>query len=134
MIVVDTDLVVSLFIECADTAIAERVFDRDCDWCAPLVWRSQFRAVLAARCRSGEATIDAAYAAVRAAESIFLEREFQPNGEHVLRLAVESGCSAPSCEFVAVARDLGLPLVTSDESLARAFPGMAVAPVTFVRA
>jgi predicted nucleic acid-binding protein len=114
VIVAGADLVVSLFIERADTAIAERVFDRDCDWCAPLVWRSLFRAVLAERCRQGVASVEGAFAAVRAADSIFHDREFQPDGEHVLRLAIDSGCSTRSCEFVAVARDLGLALVTTD--------------------
>jgi predicted nucleic acid-binding protein len=134
VIVAGADLVVSLFVEQSDTAIVERVFDRDSDWCAPLIWRSMFRTVLIERCRQGVASVDGAFAAIRAADSIFHEREFQPNGEHVLRLAMDSGCCPQSCEFVAVARDLGLTLVTADEELLRAFAGLAVSPAAFVRA
>lgn len=133
MIVAGPDLVASLFLEGSETGLAERVFDRDCDWCAPLVWRSLFHRVLAERHRAGEAAVDAACAAIRAAESIFRDREFQPNGEHVLRLAIASGGDASTCEFVAVARDLGVPVVTADDSLIRAFPGVALAAAAFVR-
>ena len=37
------------------------------------------------------------------------------------------GCSAYDCEFVALALDLKVPLVTSDKKVLKAFKGTAIA-------
>jgi predicted nucleic acid-binding protein len=50
----------------------------------------------------------------------------------VLRLAMESRCSAYDCEFVALAQDLGIPLVTVDRRLLNAFPSIAVSIHNFI--
>jgi predicted nucleic acid-binding protein len=60
-------------------------------------------------------------------------REYTVVTDQVLRLAAESGCSAYDCEFVTVAQDLHVPLVTADRHLLRAFPATAVNLDEFVR-
>ena len=52
-------------------------------------------------------------------------------GVRVLALATESGCGAYDCEFVAVAQDLGLPLVTADVELLAKFKPTAVSMRAF---
>jgi len=49
----------------------------------------------------------------------------------VLELAVRSRCTAYDCEFVALAKQLGVPLVTSDRQVLAAFPETAVSPDAF---
>ena len=44
----------------------------------------------------------------------------------VLRLASESGCSAYDCEFVVLAQNLAIRLVTLDRKVQLAFPKVAV--------
>ena len=61
-------------------------------------------------------------------------RESQPDAATVLMLAAQSGCSAYDCEFVALAQDLGVPLVTSDRRLAAKFRPRAIHLREFVRA
>jgi predicted nucleic acid-binding protein len=51
---------------------------------------------------------------------------------HVLSLAAQSGCSAYDCEFVALAQDLRVPLVTTDRQILKAFPTVAVSPAACV--
>ena len=49
----------------------------------------------------------------------------------ILRLAADSGCSAYDCEFVALAQDLGVPLVTADRALIEKFKPTVVSMKTF---
>jgi len=53
-------------------------------------------------------------------------REYEPSSDEVLWLASESKCSTYDCEFVAVANDLKVPLVTVDKQLLIGFPAVAV--------
>ena len=128
MIVVDTNLLVYLHVPSALTVQAEAVFARDSEWVSPLVWRSEFRSALAGLIRQGQLTLSLAREIAHRAESWMTGREYPVNTDGVLRLAEASGCSAYDCEFVAVAQDLGLPLVTADRQLLKAFPSTAVAP------
>jgi predicted nucleic acid-binding protein len=58
-------------------------------------------------------------------------REYAVVSHHVLDLAARSGCSAYDCEFVALAEDLNVKLVTNDRQLLKAFPRIAIAPKDF---
>ena len=133
MIVADTNLIVHLGIRSEWTSIAEQVFDKDPEWHAPVLWRSEFRSTLASHLRAGLMTYEHALDAMDEAERFMLDR-----GDHwvdstaVLSLVAESTCSAYDCEFVALARHLGAPLITSDSQLLREFPGVATAPAEFV--
>jgi predicted nucleic acid-binding protein len=133
MIVADTNLIVNLLLPGEHTTMAERVFGMDAEWCAPVLWQSEFRNVLARRMRVRMADLEQSFVSWRLAAELLSEREFQANGEHVLRLASASGCTAYDCEFVAVARDLAVPLVTFDREVAAAFPRVAVAPDRYTR-
>lgn len=132
MIVADTNLLVHLFIQGTHTMKSEAVFMKDQGWAAPWLWRSEFRNALIGLVRRGQVTRQEADHLVETAETWMSGREYTVESRTVLRLAAESGCSAYDCEFVAVAQDLGLPLVTADRQLLRAFPSTAVAPDVLV--
>jgi predicted nucleic acid-binding protein len=59
------------------------------------------------------------------AEALFSAHDEPVSSEHVLHLVSNSTCSAYDCEFVAAARQLGVPLVTDDRAILRAFPDLA---------
>jgi len=47
------------------------------------------------------------------------------SSEHVLQLVSTSRCSAYDCEFVAVAAQLAVPMVTEGRAILAAFPVLA---------
>lgn len=131
MIVVDTNLLVYLCTETADSTLADAVLRRDSAWAAPLLWRSEFRNVLVTLVRGRRFGLDEALRSMMAAERVVESREFSVVSDAVLRLAAASGCSAYDCEYVALARELRVPLVTSDGAVLKAFPDVATRPRTF---
>ena len=127
MIVADTNAISYLLIEGTHTASAEAAFRKDPEWAAPLLWRSEFRNVLSLYLRSKHLSVTQACALMQAAETLMQGREYQVSSDPVLGLAANSGCSAYDCEFVALAQDLSLRLLTSDKGILKAFPETAVA-------
>ncbi len=59
-------------------------------------------------------------------------REYEVPSLPVMRLVNESICSAYDCEFVALAQDLKVPLVTVDEQILDQFPSVATSMNAFL--
>jgi predicted nucleic acid-binding protein len=128
MIVVDTNVIAYFFLRGEHTLAAEALYERDPDWVAPLLWRSEFRNLLAGYMRRENLTLEKACAIQSAAEALLVQ-EYESDSELVLRLVSQSACSAYDCEFVSLASRLGTKLVTMDAKVRRAFPNIAVAIV-----
>jgi predicted nucleic acid-binding protein len=127
MIVVDSNVLAYLYLPGEHTASAEAWFERDPNWAAPLLWRSEFRNILAGYMRRQTLTLEQAHALQAEAEDLLNGREFEVDSLAVLSLLRDSDCSAYDCEFIALADRLGTQLVTADKKLLRSFPGYAVA-------
>lgn len=125
MIVVDTNSIVYLYISTVYSHDAETLYQRDNHWCAPLLWRSEFRNVLSVLIRKERITLEEAYHIYYEACRIVAGNEYQPDPVEVLRLASESGCSAYDCEFVHLAKYLRTYLITMDRKLLSLFPNRA---------
>lgn len=121
MIVVDTNVIAYLFVPGDRTSAAEALRGRDTEWAAPLLWRNEFRNVLATLVRLGRFELPIAQAIQAQAERLLAPLEFAVDSETVLELAAVSGCSAYDCEFVALADYLDVPLVSADRKLKTRF-------------
>ena len=121
MIVVDTNVIAYLFVPGDRTSSAEALRRRDAEWAAPLLWRSEFRNVLATLVRLGRIELRVAQAMQEQAERLLAPLEFAVDSETVLALAAASKCSACDCEFVALAEYLDVPLVSADRKLKAQF-------------
>lgn len=126
MIVVDTNVIAYLWLPGDLNASAERLLAADPEWAAPLLWRSEFRSVLAGAVKRKALALERAVALAAAAEAHLHGREFAVTSAAVLKLANTSGCSTYDCEFVALAQDLGARLVTNDREVLKAFPAVAI--------
>lgn len=122
MIVVDTNVVAYLYLPGDRTAATEALREREPEWAAPVLWRSEMRNLLATQVRAGRLTLDVASSIQVEAERLLRGREFEVDSAEVLRLSVESGCSAYDAEFVALADYLDVPLVSADRRLVDRFP------------
>jgi len=126
MIVVDTNLIGYLFLSSEGSLLAEAVLIKDMDWVAPLLWRSELRNVLAYYLRKNLLTLSEAYQIMEETIHMMRGREYQVTSLHVLNLVETSSCSAYDCEFVALAQELQVPLVTADKQILAQFPDTAV--------
>lgn len=122
MIVVDTNVVAYLYLPSEHTVQAENLLKRDFEWAVPLLWRSEFRNILAGYMRRKFLTFDTARSVQAEAESLLAGNEYDVDSTLVLGLVRDSDCSAYDCEFVALAISLGTKLVTMDTKLLKAFP------------
>lgn len=126
MIVVDTNVIGYLFLSSPRSLLAERALEKDSEWAAPVLWRSELRNVLALYMREKVVNLEHAQRIMSGALGLLEGREYEVSSDEVLRLASVSKCSAYDCEFIVVASDLRTPLLTVDKQLLREFPSVAV--------
>jgi predicted nucleic acid-binding protein len=126
VIVVDTNVLAYLLLPYELSARADALYLRDSDWAAPILWRSEFRNLLAGYLRRKTLTFDEAVKIQAEAEALLAGNEHEVDSQRVLELVRDSDCSAYDCEFVALARALGAKVVTMDAKLIKAFPKDAI--------
>lgn len=122
MIVVDTNVLAYLYLPGAFTAAAEALLEKDPDWAAPILWRSEFRNILAGYMRRKDVSFEQAVSLQTEAESLLAGCEHEVESISVLNLVRDSDCSAHDCEFIALATKLDTQLFTMDKKLLRNFP------------
>ena len=130
MIVVDSNALAYLYLPTEHTQLAEGLLNHDPDWVAPVLWRSEFRSILTGYMRRKTLTFDEARDIQAEAESLMAGNEYEIDSQRVLELVRDSDCSAYDCEFVALAMQLGVKLVTMDRKLLRGFPECTVSLTT----
>jgi predicted nucleic acid-binding protein len=126
MIVVDSNVLAYLYLPGEYTAAAEELLEQDSEWAAPILWRSEFRNILAGYMRRRTISLEQANSLQREAESLLEGAEFEVESLAVLELVRDSDCSAYDCEFIALSMKLDTKLVTMDKKLLRAFPKRAI--------
>jgi predicted nucleic acid-binding protein len=136
MIVVDAMILAYALIEVPDqTPAVNRLLDQDLVWGAPALWRSELRNVLLryVRAVAGDQpgpplTLDDARRKMQVAETLIGERTFEVDSVSVLEESVSTGFSAYDSEYVVLAKDLEVSLVSTDEEILRGVPDVAVRP------
>lgn len=126
MIAVDNDVISYFWLEAGRTEAARKARERDADWHAPRLWRSEFRNVLYQHmAHRGLSRADAQ----QIAETVEADMDgatYPVSSADVLRLSDEADHPTYDCEYVALAQELGVMLVTGDETVADQFPDTAV--------
>jgi len=125
MIVVDTNIISYLYISGNRSQQSENLLSVDSNWVAPILWRSEFRNVLALYLRKNLLNFDEILLILQQAEKLLSNEEYDISSTHVMQLVKNSKCSAYDCEFVALAQHLDTPLITADKNILREFPDIA---------
>ncbi len=132
MIIADTNIISYLLLPTSYTDSVESLYKIDPDWSAPILWKSEFRNVMALYLRKKIITLEKAMQLQDTAESIIIQNEYDVSSSQVLTLIDESNCSSYDCEFVALAHHFDTKLVTQDKKILNAFPSTAVSVSDFL--
>ena len=132
MIVVDTNVIHYCWVPGQNTEVAQAVRRQDPDWHAPILWRSEMRYVLTAYLRRGLLTRAQIIKILKAADHAMTEGEHIVRDDPVFDIVARSALTAYDAEFVALAVALGVPLVTADKAVLKAFPEQALTMDAFV--
>jgi len=132
MIVVDTNIISYLLLPTPYSDSVDTLYKLDSHWVAPLLWKSEFRNVLALYLRKEIITLEKALQLQEKAESIMIQNEFDISSSQVFALIDKSSCSSYDCEFIALAHHLNTPLITQDKKLLREFPSTAASVASFL--
>ncbi len=124
MIVVDTNIISYLYISSERSQQSENLLSFDSNWVAPILWRSEFRNVLAQYLRKNLLNFDEVLLIIQQAEKLLTDHEYEISSAHIMQLVKSSQCSAYDCEFIALAQYLDVPLITADKKILREFPGI----------
>ena len=131
MIVVDTSIIGYLYLTSPHSLQSERALQVDPHWVAPVLWRSELQNVLAMYLRKHILSLNDAQEIFSAAVGLMAGREYTVPTQPILRLVAKNACSAYTCEFVALAHDLQIPLVTINRQILSLFPRTAISLDTF---
>ena len=132
MIVVDTNIISYLYITGDRSQQSEGLLSSDSNWVAPILWRSEFRNVLAQYLRKNLLNIDEILLIIQQAEKLLTDHEYEISSAHIMQLVKRSQCSAYDCEFVALAQYLDVPLITTDKKILREFPEIAQTAESYI--
>lgn len=131
MIVVDVNILMYFVLRGEHTALAAAIADKDADWLAPLLWRSEMLNALTGYIRKEMLTIRTAIHAFQEADAA-VRSQIRVDELRVFELVASSDCSSYDCEYIAAAEASMVPLVTNDRKLLRAFPIIAISMQDFV--
>lgn len=133
MIVVDVNTIAYLWSPGEMTQLAESALARDPQWVSPMLWRSEFRNILAGYLRRGDLDAATVERSLDGAESQLTGHEYIIPSSLVMQKVNISTCTAYDCEYVALAEDLKTTLVTSDEQILDQFAKLTTSLESFAK-
>jgi len=132
MIVVDSNIIAYLMIPSDRTKEIEKLLLKDSEWIAPLLWRSEFRNILTLYMKQSQMSLILAEQTIARAENLLSEREYGVLSSDVLVLTYEKSLSAYDAEYVVLAINFGVPLITVDKKLLKEASEYAVSPSKYL--
>ncbi len=133
MIVVDSNIVAARNLTSSLTSQANDLEEKDPVWIVPVLWRYEFQNILATAIKAKQIKPEQALDVWDKVSKILSENECEPSSSRVIELVARYGITAYDGQFIAVALEMGVPLVTEDREFQDKFPGVAVSIHEFVQ-
>lgn len=126
MIVVDANILLYAMIDCDATLLTQELKNKDPDWRAPPLLIHEVLNVLVTHERRGMLALDQCRELLRGATAFMGAAEIAVNVELALDMAARLRITGYDAQYVALAQQLGVTLVTEDRKLREAAPGIAL--------
>lgn len=134
MIVADANLIAYFAVEGTRTPASRLVFAKDRVWIAPELWRAEVLSVLSGRIRRNEDTLEGAELDYLYAESLMRSNTYAVDFRRVLSVVAQTGCTGYDSQYIALAEDRRVKLVTTDGGILANAKHVAVSPAQFLAA
>ena len=132
MIVVDTNIIAHFWLPSDHSQLCDQVFEQDPEWIAPVLWIGEFRNVVSLYLRKQLIDLSKALQISEKAQELMKDRQFYVHSLQVFDFVNKSNCSSYDCEFVSLANDMSVPLITLDKKVLNTFPDIATHPTNFL--
>ncbi len=133
MIVVDSTIIAARILTSALTSKAKQVEEKDPVWIVPVLWRYEFQNILATSIKARQITAYHAWDVWQRVSDILVENESEPSPAKVIDLIAQYGITAYDGQFIALAMEMEVPLITEDRELRGKFPRFAVSMDKFLK-
>ncbi len=132
MIVVDTNVISYLLLPNEKYGrLSETLFEQDKNWIAPSLWYYEFFSVLTVYFR--QSIIDEDFFSLLLSKALdIIDTENIVDLNKIIGIIKNSGLSAYDAQYVALANEKGLPLITQDRKILSEFPNIAVSLEDFI--
>ena len=133
MIVVDTNVIVSLYLPGPQSSEVQRLLREHPDWAAPALWRSEMINVLCTYMRVRGLTLPQSLEIFELADELLSSNTFTMSPLKVLEVSNRTGCSGYDSEFVCLAEELQTQLLTYDAGLISKASSVGCTPLDFMQ-
>ncbi len=133
MIVVDVNILVYLFTDVPERQSVTKLRQQDPDWRLPGLWRDEFLNVLATLVRTEHLAAEDAQTLWQLAKDYCQPLESELELSAALGVAIDRGISAYDAQYLALAEQLDVMLVTNDRKLIQRAGGRAIAVDMFLQ-
>jgi predicted nucleic acid-binding protein len=131
MIIADASVVCFLFLEGELSGVIREIYEKDPDWMTPPILNHELLNIFAAL-GAVEGDVHGMEDLWREARGVLASRQQIPDPLRSLRLAIELGVSGYQAQYVALAEQQRLPLLTLDQRLLELLPKKTYTPQEYL--
>ena len=132
MIVIDANILIYALIECDNSRLIPQVREKDADWRTTGLCLHETLNVLATYQRRGVLTLEQCRELLGNASRFISVAQCDVDMEASLVAAAKYGITGYDAQYVALAQNFSVPLITEDRKLRQAVPGVGISMQEFI--